>query len=112
MIESYSFGRITVRGQEYQADLIIFPERVSGSWRRKQGHNLCADDIREILEFRPEILIIGKGKPGLMKVPRDVREEIEKLGIELVAAPTEKAVEKYNEVCGKKETVAALHLTC
>ena len=112
MIEAYSFGSIEVRGKEYQTDLVIYPDRIDGSWWRKEGHSLCVDDIRAVLDYQPEILIVGQGKPGLMKIPRDVRDTIEKRGIELFTAPTEKAVEKYNEVCSERKTVAALHLTC
>jgi hypothetical protein len=112
VIESYRFGRIIVNGRHYSSDVIIYPDRVEGSWWRVRGHDLCMDDIREILDYGPEVLIIGKGKSGMMKVSDVVRNEIRKLGIELITANTKEAVEKYNNVAGKKKAVAALHLTC
>ena len=112
MIDSYESGRITVNGKTYRSDVIIYPDRVNASWWRKQGHNLCLDDILEIIDYNPEVLIIGKGKPGLMKVPGSIQTAIKNRGIEVIVSGTEKAVRSYNELCNKKKTVAALHIAC
>jgi hypothetical protein len=112
MIDNYSFGSITIKGKTYSSDVIIYPERVNDSWWRKEGHNLSIEDIQEILDFHPEALIIGTGNPGLMKVPGRVADEITSKGIELHVSGTGKAVLKFNELCTRKRTVAALHLTC
>ena len=112
MIDSYSFGSITIDGRRYTSDVIIYPERVDSSWWRKQGHNLCMDDLREVLRYQPEVLVIGKGKPGLMAVGADLIEQLAQLGIDAHAAPTAKAVQVYNRLSPGKKVVAALHLTC
>ena len=112
MIESYSFGRIIINGEHYRSDVIIYPDRIRESWWRVRGHDLCMDDIKELLDYNPEVLIIGRGKSGMMKVSDRVQNEIRKLGIELITANTNEAVERYNKIAGKKKTVAALHLTC
>ena len=112
MIDSYSFGSIVVEGKRYTADVIIYPDRVDPSWWRKQGHNLCLEDLQDVLRSQPEVLVIGQGKPGLMKVGADVVERLHELGIEVISAPTVKAVRTYNELATEKKVVAALHLTC
>lgn len=112
MVESYSFGSIIIDGKGYHSDVIIYPDRVKGSWWRKRGHDLCLDDIREVLDYKPEILIIGKGKSGMMRVSSSVQEEIGKRGIELFVSGTSEAVRKYNEMSNRNTVVAALHLTC
>lgn len=112
MIESYSFGKLSVNGKIYHSDLIIFPDRVHDSWWRNEGHNLSMEDIRDIIVFAPEILIIGQGSPGYMQVSESVRMGIQSRGIELFVSGTEKAVEMYNKTFGSRKTVAALHLTC
>jgi hypothetical protein len=112
MIDSYSFGSITVNGKRYTSDVIIYPERVDSSWWRKQGHNLCMEDLREVLEYQPEVLVVGKGKPGLMAVGADLVEQLAQRGIEVRSAPTAKAVQLYNQLSQGKKVVAALHLTC
>lgn len=112
MIESYSYGSIIINGKSYYSDVIIYPERVKGSWWRKRGHDLCFDDIKEVLDYKSEILIIGKGKFGIMRVSNSVQEEIKKIGIDLFVSKTPEAVKKYNEVLNMKIVVAALHLAC
>jgi hypothetical protein len=112
MIDSYSFGSITVDGKRYTSDVIIYPQRVNSSWWRKEGHNLHLEDLQEVLRYQPEVLVIGQGKPGLMKVGSDLIEQLNQRGIEVRFAPTAKAVRMYNELCAGKKVVAALHLTC
>ena len=112
MIDSYSFGSIRVDGRTYKKDLVIFPERVKSSWWRKTGHLLSLEDIGDILDYRPEILVIGTGAMGLMKVDKTVTDRLKALGIDLVAAKTADAVEEYNRVSGDRKAVFAAHLTC
>jgi hypothetical protein len=112
MIDSYSFGSITVNGRRYTSDVIIYPDRVDSSWWRKQGHNLCIEDLREVLQYQPEVLVVGKGKPGLMAVGADLVEQLAQRGIVVRSAPTAKAVKLYNQLSPGKKVVAALHLTC
>ena len=112
MIDSYSFGNVTVNGKSYNSDVIIYPDRVNASWWRKQGHSLCLDDLEEVLRYRPEVLVVGQGKPGLMKVTAALVDQLREEGIEVVAGSTDTAVRTYNELYSKKKVVAALHLTC
>jgi len=112
MIESYSFGQIVVNGEEYRQDLIIYPDRVDSSWWRKAGHSLCEDDLEEAMAEEPEVLVVGTGAQGLMEVPQSIRDYLATAGIELIAASTKEACEKFNQLCGRREVVAALHLTC
>ena len=113
MIKSYTFGSITIEGKGYSSDVIIYPDRVNSSWWRKEGHSLCVDDIKDVVEGRPEVLVVGTGNSGLMDVPKETRDWIQSKGIELIAEPTERACKTYNKLCEEnKKVVAALHLTC
>lgn len=112
-IDKYSFGKIIINGVEYARDVIIFPERVRSNWWRREGHRLHIEDLEEVIEYNPEILIIGTGAYGAMKVPESVIKELEKKGIHVIVANTREACDKYNELIEKgKKVVAALHLTC
>ncbi len=112
-IDDYSFGRIVIDGKLYTSDVIIYPDRVRSNWWRIEGHKLAIDDIKEVLEYSPEILIIGTGAYGVMRVPEDVRKYIEDRGIKTIILPTREACKKFNELISKgKRVVAALHLTC
>jgi hypothetical protein len=47
-----------------------------------------------------------------MQVADPTRQALQKASIELVASPTGKAVEIYNEMRNEQAVAAALHLTC
>ncbi|UCG35112.1 MAG: hypothetical protein JSW17_06410 [Candidatus Omnitrophota bacterium] len=112
-IDSYSFGSITVDGKVYTDDLIVFPEKVSSGWWRKQGHSLCMEDLAEVLVYKPQILIVGKGASSCMDIPSSTVQILKDEGIEVIGDNTASAVELFNEYIGAgKKVVGAFHLTC
>jgi len=112
MINSYNFGNIIIDKNKFTKDLIIFPEKINSNWRRKTGHLLTEDDIKEILDYKPEVLIIGTGANGLMKVDDKVKEKLRSLETEFIIKKTSEAVIEYNRIYNDKKVVCALHLTC
>ncbi|MEW6679673.1 MAG: MTH938/NDUFAF3 family protein [bacterium] len=112
MISSYSFGKIVVSEKTYTQDIIIYPTRIEGSWWRKDGHKVCIKDIQGILKEKPEILVVGKGSPGMMDVLPETKKALFENKITLIEEPTEKAVKTYNELLKNKKVVGAFHLTC
>ncbi len=112
MIDSYSFGRIVIDGKTYTSDIILYPDRVDDSWWRKSGHLLQKEDLRDIIQYNPEVLIVGTGAYGLMNVLDETKQFLELKGIELRAGVTEEACKTYNELKEKRKVVAAFHLTC
>lgn len=111
-IEYYSFGRIRVDGRSYTRDLKIFPDRIVENWWRREGHRVSLEDIEDVIEEKPDVLVLGTGYHGLVKVSKEVVEKLRELGIELVAKPTKEACEEFNKLSKSKKVVAALHLTC
>ncbi len=111
-IDSYSFGKIVINGTPFTSDVIIFPGRIDGSWWRKQGHLLHIEDLTEALAANPEVLIVGTGYSGIMRVPKDTIAAIEGRGIEVRVERTTKAVQEYNALQRTRIVIAALHLTC
>ncbi len=112
MIQAYRFGRIVIDDDVYNRDVIIFPDRVRPNWWRRAGHSLAIEDLVEVLEGDPEVIILGRGVFGRMKVADDVREWISDRGIELVVFRTEGAIKAYNELRERRRVIAALHLSC
>ena len=111
-IESYRFGYIRVDGQAHDRDVIILPDRVIGGWWRKEGHALHPEDLEAVFEAAPQVLIVGQGAYGKMRVTPETRQALSAAGIELVAAPTEEACQTYNTLRERRVVSAALHLTC
>ncbi len=111
-IDDYEFGRITIDGEVFRKDVVIFPDHVQSNWWRREGHELHPDDIQSILDARPELLIVGKGYYGRLKVLDSAKKKFEEIGCELIAMNTKKACTLYNERASEKKTIAAFHLTC
>jgi hypothetical protein len=112
IINSYDFGHITIDGKRYSRDLIVFPDRVKAGWWRKEGHRLQMEDLTEVLEAKPEVLVVGTGYYGEMTVPAETRKQVESKGIELVIQKTADAAQSLNRLITSRNVVAALHLTC
>jgi hypothetical protein len=102
-----------IDGQTYTSDVIILPDGVRGNWWREEGHDLRPGDLTAVLEASPEVLVVGQGAHGMMKVPERTRRQLREAGIEPVCAPTGEAVDTYNRhIQQDRRTAAALHLTC
>jgi hypothetical protein len=93
-------------------DVIIYPDHVDANWRREAGHTLTPEDLWEVLRSPPEVLVIGQGSMGRMKVPAATWQQLQAAGITIMAEPTVRACETYNRLCEQRRVVAALHLTC
>ena len=48
----------------------------------------------------------------MMVVPKETREHLASLGIELICETTDRACHTYNQLLKSKKVIAALHLTC
>jgi len=109
----YRFGEIEVDGKRYTGDIKIIDCSVISGWWRAEGHHLASSDIEDILSETPEILVVGMGLPGNMKVREELRERLAEDGICLIDEPTTQAVATFNRLkkSGKK-VAGAFHLTC
>jgi hypothetical protein len=110
-LENYSFGRLTVDGQEHTRDLIVLPERVVTDWWRREGHSLAIEDLDEVLDELPARLVLGVGAYGRLHPEAAVIAELERRGVQVECLPTDAAVRRYGEL-DERRTAAALHLTC
>ena len=112
IIEKYQFGKIMVSGSRYNADLIIFPDYIQDNWRRREGHLLKITDLETVINYQPDVLIIGTGMYGLMKIDKDLIQLLKDFNIKrIIIEKTKKACLYYNNETLQKK-VAALHLTC
>ena len=113
MIEKYSFGMMVISGMTYSTDLKIIHGQVIPEWWRRSGHVVNLDDVTDIIQSNPDFLVLGTGIGGGMKVSRDVEQELERVGIELIKQPTAEAMQTYNRLVTEgKDVAAGFHLTC
>jgi hypothetical protein len=112
-IDSYSFGHIVIDGKTYTSDVIIYGDRVDATWWRKEGHRLHPEDLGDVVNARPDILVIGTGYAGVMTVPKETIKYITAHKVDVKVERTGKAVDIFNALLAqKKHVIAALHITC
>jgi hypothetical protein len=110
-LEDYSFGRLTVDGEEHTRDLIVLPNRVVSDWWRREGHSLAMEDLDEVLDELPDRLVLGVGAHSQLRPDPAVIEQLERRGVQVECLPTDAAVRRYGDL-DERSTAAALHLTC
>ncbi|KPJ74210.1 hypothetical protein AMJ52_01445 [candidate division TA06 bacterium DG_78] len=112
MIDDYRFGEITIAGKTYRTDVIVYPDHIDAHWWREQGHNLAINDIKNVIDAKPDVVVIGTGELGLMQVEKETVDHLKKLGIKIIVLPTKKAYIEFNRLVTTQKVVACLHLTC
>jgi hypothetical protein len=103
---------MVIDGKTYTSDIILYPDKVDDNWWRKSGHLLQKEDLRDVIKYNPEILIVGTGAYGLMKILDETKQFLKVEGIELIFEKTKESCKIYNELKDKKKIVAAFHITC
>ena len=116
-ITSYAFGSMTIDGQVFQSDLIIFPDsRVQDNWYRRSGHTLAMADLNTVLQDLPDLIIAGTGAYGRMTLAHGLEKELAGRGIRITAMPTKEAAGLYTTAMAENKTgqriAACFHLTC
>lgn len=112
-IEDVSFGNVTIEGEVYTKDVIVFKDCVRGNWWRREGHSLAREDLPEVFERRPQVFVMGCGQHGELKIPAGTRQAFEAAGILLSAMKTPEACEELNRLFEEgADAAGGLHLTC
>jgi hypothetical protein len=113
-IDSYSFGRIRVDGIDFSKDVILLRSEVrSPWWRTAGGHVYAPTDLEEVLAAAPEIVVLGTGYFGRVKILDETRTVFADAGSDVIIEKTSRAVESFNQLADEgRDVAAALHLTC
>ena len=113
-IDSYSFGSIQIDGKDYSMDVILLGGDVNSPWWREAGgHVYAVEDFEESAGAAPEVVVLGTGYFGRVKVLDETIEALAEAGSEVVVERTGGAVECFNRFAEEgRDVAAALHLTC
>jgi hypothetical protein len=109
IINSTSFGSITINNKTYDHDVWIFADKTIE--KRNRNHEFTLEEFNIITKDNPEILIIGTGQNGVVTIAKDVIKAAEEKNIELFYDITPNAIKKFNELRDNK-IAAAFHTTC
>jgi hypothetical protein len=112
-IDSCSFGTLVINGKIYTDDLIILPDgEIVKPWWRKRGHQLSMDDLRNLIDSSPEVIVVGTGMSDGVKPDKNLERKLSKRAITFIAAPNNEAIGIFNEMALKGRIGAGFHLTC
>ncbi len=112
-IDAYSYGRIRVSGDDFDEDLIVFPDKVEPYWRRRDAHSLSINDLETVIDYSPELLVVGTGTTGRLHLDSSTREVLRQKGIDCIDEHTDRAWQIFNQEMERDtKVVGAFHLTC
>jgi len=113
LVKGYAFGHALVGQHGFYADFIIFPDHMQPEWWRKQLHVLDVDDLKEVLEYQPKILVVGRGCADCLKLTDDLKNRLQDQGIRLIEDETSSAIPIFNTMIERnQDVVGAFHLGC
>ena len=113
IINSTRFGSITVDGKIYDRDdnYIIFWDSEIIGLHTAERHTFGKPELEIILKKNPEMIIVGTGDSGLLKISKEVRSLCRQKGIQIVEMISRNAIVRFNENLDKR-VVAFIHVTC
>ena len=117
-IDETTFGAIRINGKTYDHDVII---RLSGAVekRRKRlskemygtSHIVSKAEAKFVFEEGCELLIVGAGQDGNVRLSPEASEYFDKKHCRVVLQRTPDAILTYNK-SPKKKKAALMHVTC
>lgn len=116
-VEALEFGAVVVAGERVEYDIHIRADgrvrkRKKKRLRKKYGtsHVVDAREVDRACKGNPDVLIIGSGFQGMLRLSDDAIEYLDTLGLRYELLPSPEAVQRYNTLKGSKALI--LHLTC
>ena len=113
--DSYSFGALSIDGVTYDYDVLIDRGSISKRQKKKSkpfrdayGHTPLSAE--EAIPWTCRRLVVGTGAAGALPIMDEVIREAEWRGVEVVALPTEDALDLMRD--SPADTNAVLHVTC
>jgi len=113
MIDSTKFGEITIEGKTHYSDVFVYWDGEVEETRTFTRHLFSKEELNILLKKNPEVVIVGTGDSGFLKVSDDARAIAKEKDIELIELITSEAIRKFNELVESgKKVVAFMHVEC
>jgi hypothetical protein len=117
LVTSLAWGRIEVEGDLGPfKDAKLFPGGARESdWRETGTRHAPAiqpADVEELLERGVSAVVLSRGMWKRLGVSPATLEVLEARGVRVEVLPTERAVERYNELAETDPVGALIHSTC
>jgi uncharacterized protein len=106
LITAYEDGFIEVNKIRYANNLIVMPKQLVQDWPVNGFANLAASHFSELLELKPEVILLGTGQIHQFVHPKLTATLTEK-GIAVECMTTHAACRTYNILMSEGRHVAA-----
>jgi uncharacterized protein len=105
LVTAYGPGYVEINRQRYQTSLVLLPDQLA-DWTAGGFDALVMEDFRRLLDFRPELLLLGTGARQRFPQPALLRPLIEaRSGFEVM--DLQAACRTYHILMGEGRRVAA-----
>lgn len=110
-ITGVRFGEVEIDGKVFFSDMVAW-------WDGKaeyiaKTHKLGINEFLMLAEKNPEIIVIGTGMNGIVKIAEEVVQIAEDKKIEIYSELSPKAAKMFNGfVADGKKAVAIIHSSC
>ena len=104
VIRGYDPGSIRIGDSAYHEPLLVMPDRLDCEWQPGPIDQLTARHILHLLQFRPEVVVVGTGAQQVFPPTRVFADLIDaRVGYEVMA--TAAACRTYNVLLGEGRRV-------
>jgi hypothetical protein len=111
------FGSITLDGEKVEHDILI---RLNGTVEKRKkklskevygtSHTVSLAEAKYVYEEGAEIIIIGSGQDGMLKLSDEAAAFFKKKVCKVRLMPTPEAAREWNKA--KSATIGLFHITC
>ena len=106
LFTAYDSDYVAVNHRRFQMSLIVLPDRIVEDWPPHSFEALAAPHFEALLEFNPEIVLLGTGSALRFPHPRLTQALIQAhIGVEVMDTPA--ACRTYNILASEGRRVAA-----
>lgn len=109
-INSFHFGSLTVNNKTYDNDMTIHWDGEMNP--RESDHTFSKGELIDLLLKEPEIIVIGTGTAGCVKIEKAAENFAKMKNVELIVKKTPEAIEEFNKLSKDKKVIAVMHVTC
>lgn len=110
-IKADVFGEVEIDGEIFYSDMVIWWDGKKDF--REKEHTINYNEFLKLMQRKPEIIVVGVGHSGGIKILPEVEQGAEDRGVEIFTEVSPKAAEMFNAfVADKKKVVAIIHTTC
>ena len=106
LITGYGQGWIEINTKRYEQSLVVLPNLVVTDWLVTDFPSLSAENFQQLLEYKPEVVLLGTGDKHRFAHPKLTRSLTE-AGIGVECMDTAAACRTYNILMSEGRHVAA-----